>query len=238
MRVLCCFFLLTVNAAFSQDLRDTLVEPERWLHYQEAENVFVAKLIRTDSSIVEEFRFDSSGTVERISRLYAGQKPLLVKEWNVTTGRMETAMFFITGGVALYEELPADSFDAKHEEYFEAGTVAASGYQRKVPILRVRWINDTAVSSAKDTTGYSYETKVGHWNYYYAGGTDSAMGNYAYCCFEHDTVLPDEGPYVVVGWEFHTDIKDGEWRYYSPEGKLLYTEEWENGNLLHRTEHP
>lgn len=136
----------------------------------------------------------------------------------------------------MYEEIPTDSFDARYEEYFIDGTLAASGYQRKVALQKVLWINDTAVSSERITSDFTYETKVGHWNYYYPNGRDSAAGKYAYACFEHDTVLPDEGGYAAVGWQYYPDVKDGEWRYYSSDGKLLYTEEWETGNLLCRTE--
>lgn len=238
MRALICFFLLIVRAAFSQELSDTLLVPGRVIHYQEAENLFVVQLLRPDSTIAEEMRFDSSGNVERFRRLFVGQKPLLVEERNVNTGRKEMGFFFLAGGAAMYEEIPTDSFDARYEEYFIDGTLAASGYQRKVPLQKVAWINDTAVSSERITSDFTYETKVGHWNYYYPNGKDSAAGDYAYTCFEHDTVLPDEGGYAVVGWQYYPDVKDGEWRYYSPEGKLLYTEEWENGNLLRRTEQP
>lgn len=67
------------------------------------------------------------------------------------------------------------------------------------------------------------DTRIGQWEYYYPNGQLRLLSNYGYDL----NLLPDDN----YRW------KEGLWKHYSEDGRLLIAEQWNKGELLERKEY-
>lgn len=158
---------------------------------------------------------------------------------NDFTGFTEISELDAAGNlVRWYEETP-DTFETRYEYYFPNGRIAVKGLQARVPVFSVDSMDSVRVYGEKKNLRRRSLSPVGEWHYYYENGNDSAVVNYASEVYEYSDQVPScDSVWLLMVIVNTYGVQTGTWYYYSADGKLLYTEEWYNGNLLNRKENP
>jgi antitoxin component YwqK of YwqJK toxin-antitoxin module len=202
-------------------------------------DTLIRKRVYEEWGMSAEIFYDKVGNIASAIAAYQNGFKQWVQYLDYNTGHMAEAGWYKNGNPRYYKEFAEDSFDAPYRSYYENGIIAEEGFYRKEPINWVTAYTDTSFTVSKDTLyEWRKETQVGAWHYYYPNGKDSATGSYAYVTYQFDSVIPYSPGDLVTATLItnFTDIKTGTWSYFSPEGKLICTEEWNKGNLLGRKE--
>lgn len=83
---------------------------------------------------------------------------------------------------------------------------------------------------------YLVESKVKKWIYYHPNGLKKAQGRYYFnSIIEKKDKFESPNKYVgntPIYYNWKTDVKDGVWRYWDEEGKLIKKENYSKGKLL------
>lgn len=233
-------FLFISGRIISQEMVDTNVYAT-YCHcvlktFHETDSLLITQIFAENERLTEDLRYYMDGRLERVRRFSLDERPFVIQELNINNRHMEFSLMDTWGRIILFEEIATDSFDAIQYSTFSNCEFSSKGFHRLIPVQEVCWINDTAVGTIiRDPDAVMADSKVGLWYYYYQNGIDSAIGKYSYSCFEQRSIFVDnESGFIMMGISRYSEIKTGVWNYFSPAGKLIRREEWEEGNLLKR----
>lgn len=235
-----CYLFLVVQV-FSQTRTDTS-RYYGWTEiktYDEQERLRIkCQFDSIGGPLKREVLYDLSGKEIR-NEFYDESGSRYLRIWNSSTGRTEYFSYVASGILISWGEEFLDGYESQIVEYDQAGRKYSDGFMANVEVFTAGY-EDTVSLRDLEPLHYKAATPVGLWHYYYREGSDSAVGDYDYLCIMSvDTdSISFNGEYIWIGIVSESyGIKTGTWYYYSPEGKLLYTEEWNKGNLLLRETH-
>jgi hypothetical protein len=130
--------------------------------------------------------------------------------------------------------------------YDSLGVLIEEGNYLKVDSVECNWCYNENVRDSIDRPTQYYKSKhtktlkVGIWSYYHPNGLIKEKGKYSSKVKEYtemDYPVEWEGKSwpnpVNVGLAMEY-LKDGVWEYYNDQGKLILTEEYVCGSLVHR----
>jgi antitoxin component YwqK of YwqJK toxin-antitoxin module len=225
-------------SAFSQNVADTFpllgTKVERF--FDESNKLsFQCEYDSFNGRLERERIYFSDGRLKREE--FSNGSFKFVSEFSDSLNRYEYSVFRLDGSLYWEYEDENENRESKYIAYYPNGVMEEKGHMDWVDQYIVSGFTKVSVGKKLSTTPEGKtEAQVGEWCYYYSNGNDSALGNYADVAYECDTTFPSilTEVYLATGSTEYFDVKDGTWNYFSPDGKLICSEEWEKGNLLRR----
>jgi len=162
---------------------------------------------------------------------------------NDVSGKVEGTEIDSAGRITQSYEDSDTISNSCFSSFYPDGAPFAEGFKTIANVVWVEHLDSVSIGQPVNNPicrHYPSEVKTGYWHYYYPNGKDSAIGNYFPIGYYTDDSIPKISNYgdlvlitLIIGY-LYTENKDGVWQYFSSEGKLIYTEEWDKGNLLKR----
>ena len=116
--------------------------------------------------------------------------------------------------------------------FYSSGDIYQTGFFSYTIGYVVRNLDSTSHGYIVDTCNYYKSIEVGNWKSYYQNGKLMTKGNYLNYFHEYSSPvyeISDEMPIYIVTTT--TPVKNGKFKFFNAEGKLVSVEYWDNGQL-------